>query len=288
MSWSGSETSMLRLLRPPLHDRRGSPSWPPAATTASSAEPSIRLRRANVLAVGGTTLQVGSSGNYQGETAWVGTSGGFSTIETEPSYQFSVQSSGCRSTPDVAFDGDPNTGVEVYSMDPYSGQGSWLTVAGTSLGAPAWAATIAIVDQGRALNNRGPRLRPDADRPLQPSYVRLPRVGGGYNQQTGLGTPNGGSLINDLVAYDPSTGRALHPSQRHPPPRHRSPLGRSSLCRSTRHPVSTTPVSHDAGRQPPRQHPHRSAARRPLFNRASPRPPPRLPSEPRKPRKRSP
>ena len=56
-----------------------------------------------------------------------------------------------RSTPDVAFDGDPNTGVEVYSTDPNSGQGSWQVVGGTSLGTPAWAGIIAIVDQGRAL-----------------------------------------------------------------------------------------------------------------------------------------
>ena len=77
--------------------------------------------------------------------------GGYSLFEREPSYQQSVQQTGMRSTPDVAFDGDPNTGVEVYSTDPTSGQGSWQVVGGTSLGAPAWAGLIAIVDQGRAL-----------------------------------------------------------------------------------------------------------------------------------------
>ncbi len=105
----------------------------------------------NVLSVGGTTLNLSSSGTYGSETAWIDSGGGYSQYEPEPSYQESVQQTGMRSTPDVAFDGDPNTGVEVYSTAPGSSDGSWQVVGGTSLGAPAWAGIIAIVDQGRAL-----------------------------------------------------------------------------------------------------------------------------------------
>ena len=158
----------------------GGPLWP-----ASSP---------NVLAVGGTTLQVNTSGNYLGETAWSGSGGGISTIEQEPSYQASVQSTGWRSTPDVAFDADPNTGVPIYS------QGSWITVGGTSLGTAAWAGIIAIVDQGRALANEGTL---GSTQTLTALYS-LPSsafhtVGGAYNTQTGLGSPNGAALVNDLV-----------------------------------------------------------------------------------------
>ena len=50
-----------------------------------------------------------------------------------------------RTYPDVAFDGDYiNSPVVAYS------QGSTINVAGTSLGAAAWAALIAIGDQGLA------------------------------------------------------------------------------------------------------------------------------------------
>jgi subtilase family serine protease len=105
----------------------------------------------NVLSVGATTLNLGSSGNYVSETAWRDSGGGYSLYEPEPSYQQSFQQTGTRSTPDVAFDGDPRTGVEVYSTDPNTGQGSWQVVGGTSLGTPAWAGIIAIVDQGRAV-----------------------------------------------------------------------------------------------------------------------------------------
>ena len=164
----------------------GGPLWP-----ASSP---------NVLAVGGTTLQVNTSGNYLGETAWSGSGGGISTIEQEPSYQASVQSTGWRSTPDVAFDADPNTGVPIYS------QGSWMTVGGTSLGTAAWAGMIAIVDQGRALANEGTL---GSTQTLTALYS-LPSsafhtVGGAYNTQTGLGSPNGAALVNDLVSSNGGT-----------------------------------------------------------------------------------
>jgi hypothetical protein len=162
-----------------------------------------------VLSVGGTTLQVDASGNYLSETPWFGTSGGISLIEPEPSYQFSVQSTGGRTVPDVAFIGNPDTGVAVYSMDPYNGQGSWQNVAGTSLGAQAWGALIAVVDQGRALAGK-PALSSTAA--LNALYT-LPSsdfhtVAGGYNTQTGLGTPNGGALINDLVASNSSNDQS--------------------------------------------------------------------------------
>jgi hypothetical protein len=110
-----------------------------------------------VLSVGGTTLNISGSGGYGSESSWYDSGGGYSLYEAEPAYQMSLQSTGQRSTPDVAFDGDPNTGVQVYFTPPAGNgfgratqsQGSWNTFGGTSLGAPAWAGIIAIADQGR-------------------------------------------------------------------------------------------------------------------------------------------
>ena len=121
-------------------------------------------------------------------------------IEQEPSYQASVQSTGWRSTPDVALDADPTTGVPIYS------QGSWITLGGTSLGTAAWAGIIAIVDQGRALANEGTL---GSTQTLTALYS-LPSsafhtVGGAYNTQTGLGCPNGAALVNDLVSSNGGT-----------------------------------------------------------------------------------
>ena len=114
-----------------------------------------------VVGVGGTTLKITTSGSTTTttESAWDnssgGSSGGESLYEAEPSYQESVQSSGKRSVPDVAFDADPNSGVAVYYISPTasaatvasSNPGTWLVVGGTSLGAPAWAAIVADLDQ---------------------------------------------------------------------------------------------------------------------------------------------
>jgi hypothetical protein len=162
----------------------------------------------NVLAVGGTSLTLDPMANYVSETAWSGSGGGYSRYAAEPGYQRRIQATGKRGTPDVAFDGDPSTGVQVYETSLDSGLGSWQTVGGTSLGTPAWAAIIAIADQGRALAGLG-----SLDGPTQalPTLYALPSIafhdiaasrhaGKGVNLATGLGSPNGPALIADLAA----------------------------------------------------------------------------------------
>jgi subtilase family serine protease len=164
----------------------GGAEWPASST--------------RVLAVGGTSLLVDSAGNYLGETAWSGSSGGFSKLESEPAYQRSVQASGRRNTPDVAFVADPATGVLVFATDPTSGSGAWFQVGGTSLGTPAWAAIIAIADQGRALAGLSSL---DGATQTLPTLYNLPATDfhkTGSLTTTGLGTPNGGTLVTDLAS----------------------------------------------------------------------------------------
>ena len=112
---------------------------PPANWPASSPD---------VLSVGATTLQTDSNGNYHAEAAWADGGGGISLYETEPSYQYGVQRTGVRTTPDVAYDGDPNTGFAVYVTG--AGNSGLTVVGGTSAGTPQWAGIIAIADEGRA------------------------------------------------------------------------------------------------------------------------------------------
>ena len=103
----------------------------------------------NVVAVGGTTLVLLISvppatplgNNYGSETAWNGSGGGISSIETEPAYQEGVQHTGFRTVPDVALDANPSTGVPVY--DSYDGY-NWVKVGGTSVSSPIWAAFMAV------------------------------------------------------------------------------------------------------------------------------------------------
>jgi len=105
----------------------------------------------NVIAVGGTTLNTaGAAGTYSSESAWADSGGGFSQLEPEPSYQFIVQRTGVRTTPDVALDANVYTGYAVYDSVPYDGQSGWFEIGGTSAGAPQWAGLIALADQSRA------------------------------------------------------------------------------------------------------------------------------------------
>jgi subtilase family serine protease len=105
------------------------------------------------LAVGGTTLNlsIDASANVivNSEVAWSGSGGGVSLYEARPSYQTSVNPNAKRAFPDVSYDADPSTGFPVYDSYPYNGQSGWYQMGGTSVGAPQWAAIIAVVNQLR-------------------------------------------------------------------------------------------------------------------------------------------
>jgi subtilase family serine protease len=125
----------------------------------------------NVVAVGGTTLNLNGNNTIANETVWTfnpsygdGGGGGVSQYEPLPSYQVGHVTPGSitRNMPDVSYVGDPNTGVAVYDSVPYyffyqygdttDYENGWFEVGGTSAGSPQVAAIIAIANQGRQLN----------------------------------------------------------------------------------------------------------------------------------------
>jgi len=118
-----------------------------ASSGDSGTPPEWPAISANVLAVGGTTLTLNSNNSYKSETGWRSSGGGISTQVPKPDYQTLVSTSSTtkRTSPDVAYNADPNTGVLVYD----SVNGGWFAFGGTSAGAPQWAALVAIADQGR-------------------------------------------------------------------------------------------------------------------------------------------
>lgn len=146
----------------------------------------------NVIGVGGTTLNLDSSGAVISETAWSGSGGGVSAYETKPTYQtnYGVTTTK-RAVPDVSYDADPNTGVLVYDSTPYQGWSGWWVVGGTSAGAPQWAAIQAL---GLSATNNN--FYQDAASSAYPSYFRDIISGSngysaglGYDLVTGLGSP---------------------------------------------------------------------------------------------------
>jgi subtilase family serine protease len=173
----------------------------------------------DVLSVGGTTLEISASGGYGAETGWTSTGGGLSTSEATPSFQGAVNSTSARSTPDVGFVADPATGVSIYVVPPGSptGSGQWSAVGGTSVGAPAWAGLIAVVDQGRALAGEASLTGSTQTLPAlyslsSASFFKVPVTNPGsdsstnaiintlsHNTQVGLGSPAGQVLVSALV-----------------------------------------------------------------------------------------
>jgi subtilase family serine protease len=124
-----------------------------------------------------------------------------------------VQTTGKRGVPDVAYDGDPNTGVPAYSSWAcavcYTGWAQW---GGTSIGTPQWAALFAKVNSlrgklGKAnLTQPQTYLYPDAEADYHD--VTSGSNGGcgsqcnaapGYDYVTGLGSPQANLLIPALV-----------------------------------------------------------------------------------------
>jgi subtilase family serine protease len=125
-----------------------------------------------------------------------------------------VQTTGKRGIPDVAYDGDPNTGVPAYNSHScakcITGWGQW---GGTSIGTPQWAALFAIANSERKaasksdLNQPQFLLYPDAEADYHDitsgkngSCGALCTAGPGYDYVTGLGSPQANLLIPALVA----------------------------------------------------------------------------------------
>jgi hypothetical protein len=176
-----------------------------------------------VLAAGMTELLTDSAGNYVGEAGNALANWGTGNADQPPYQQNIVNaiSTKLRTTPDVSFDGEAtstaNSGTAEYdSFDLKINGGSftaaWTVANGTSLATPAWAALIAIADEGLALDNNQSALNgptgtlPDlynlpASDFNKVTYLDNGSVSNGstnYNQ-SGLGTPIANRLIPGLV-----------------------------------------------------------------------------------------
>jgi pseudomonalisin len=174
-----------------------------------------------VVAVGGTTLVTQSDGSYQGEAAWYSGGGGLSQFEYSPYWEaeaqpVSQQGESFRGVPDIAMDGDLQTGMNIYLADA----GGWTIIGGTSLSSPLAVGTWARLQQshGGTLGFAAPLLYKDFSSnaagaqqtgppPWQPdggfhdllvggngTYTALP----GYDYTTGLGSIDV-SLLNSQI-----------------------------------------------------------------------------------------
>jgi subtilase family serine protease len=184
-----------------------------------------------VVGVGGTNLQLTSSGSYSSESVWsdptdtsnsakgVGGGGGYSTYFAKPSYQTGtgVSSNTKRHVPDVSADADPNTGYSVYcsvtAAGCSTGSAAWTEVGGTSAAAPLWAAVATDTNaymasqSGSTLGNVNAKLYTlfntsqtySAYHDVTSGNNLYYSAGTGYDVASGIGTPNVWNFARDAA-----------------------------------------------------------------------------------------
>jgi len=158
----------------------------------------------NVIAVGGTTLNLAPDGSVDSETAWVGSGGGRSGLFSRQPWQqgAGVPNGNERLVPDVSLAADPNTGACVIL------HGVRRQIGGTSWSTPVWAGFCALINEARTSAGK-PALTF-----LPPQIYKLSgsanfrdvtvgsngafNAGRGYDMVTGLGVPNVKQLVATL------------------------------------------------------------------------------------------
>ncbi len=237
MSWGFAENQMITAQQEALYDSYlTTPAGHQGVTFVAStgdygaADPEYPAYSPNVVAVGGTSLTLNADDSYNSETAWgyysstmgqfIGSGGGLSQFEAEPAWQLGVQSTGSRSTPDVAAVADPATGAWIADTYNLLGGSPMVTVGGTSLSAPNWAGLLVLANQGRALAGKASFGTASPNEAQQDLYS-VPvsdfhqitsgsngtfNAGAGYNLATGLGSPVANLLLPDLINATPNGG----------------------------------------------------------------------------------
>ncbi len=224
MSWGGPEDSSDLSTNSTFTTPAGHAGVTFLASTGDNGAPSgFPAYSPNVVAVGGTTFNISSSGAYISETGWSDSGGGISTVESQPAYQKGVvtQSTSKRTNPDVAMDANPSTGVPVYDTYDFGNTDPWEQVGGTSLATPMFAGLIAIADQGRSLQGLATLDGPSATLPLlysmsSSNFHDITSGNNGYSAQagydlvTGLGSPVANLMVHP--GWRPSDATGIRPA----------------------------------------------------------------------------
>jgi kumamolisin len=171
-----------------------------------------------VVSVGGTQIDRDANENFLDESCWSSGGGGPSATETWQSppnigtgmgpwtdYQYAINSENFRMTPDISFEGSPNSGVYVYDTDE---GGSWYIVGGTSVGSPSVAGILNKAGNAYGQGPTGGGFYITGENDVLYSQLRSSvayganfydvtigsnghSAGTGYDECTGVGSPRG-------------------------------------------------------------------------------------------------
>jgi kumamolisin len=162
-----------------------------------------------VVAVGGTSLKLTGKNTIKKEYAWRLSGGGTAMPISRAPWQVatSLPQDAYRWSPDVSFIGDPQTGVVIYLG------GKFVQGAGTSLGAPCWAAMWAMFlqsaqQQGVTVGPGAPlvysignsRLSTTAFHDILTGNNGYYKAGSGWDPVTGWGSPDAAKMLQAVLA----------------------------------------------------------------------------------------
>lgn len=176
----------------------------------------------NITDVGGTDLTTaGPGGTWQGETAWIGSGGGWNTQSPIPAYQVSAINNANQGSP--SYRNIPDVAMEANTDNLFCANGSCQEgIGGTSLAAPRWAAFLALANETANGNPVGF---------INPTFYALGKTNSyttdfhditvgdnfntsspnlftattGYDLTSGWGSPTGQAMLNALSPVNVST-----------------------------------------------------------------------------------
>lgn len=136
----------------------------------------------NVTAVSGTSLlMIPSLPRGYSEVPWSNSGYGCSAVEPKPAWQSNVPCT-TRGVADISADGDPNTGVAIYTSAA-KGPSGWYVYGGTSVATQIVAGIYGLAGGQSPVNGASG---------LYANASSLNQINGlSYQMQGGLGTPNG-------------------------------------------------------------------------------------------------
>lgn len=171
--------------------------------SGNSARPDIPCSSPHVTCVGGTELTLTDDGEVESEVAWEMSGSGDTLSFPRPHWQDGLVDGPMRAVCDLAINGSEE---RPYWMRRF---GEWELTHGTSVGAPAFAAMIAVIDSARAAEGRprvgflNPTLYLDpavrgSFRDITVGETEFHAAGDGWDYPTGWGAPNASALAAAL------------------------------------------------------------------------------------------
>ena len=161
----------------------------------------------NTIACGGTTLNSLTTTYEQSttETAWSFGGGGISSYFKSPQYQYSLNKT-YRSSPDIAMNADPSTGLLILLG------GNYYIFGGTSAVAPYISALICSMGINYFLNSRSYQINRSSYHDIVSGNNGYYNAVSGYDASTGLGSVNGINLLNNLNSFVPISSVTMNKS----------------------------------------------------------------------------